>query len=68
MELGEMSLKYVVDMIGSERIVYASDYPHEPTHEDLTEELPAFLASPDFSDEVKRNLVNNNTRKLYRIS
>ncbi len=68
MELGEQSMKYVVDMIGSERIIYASDYPHEPTHEDLTEELPAFLASPDFSDEVKANVVYNNTKSLYRIS
>ena len=68
MELGETSLKYVVDMIGSERIIYASDYPHEPTHEDLTGELPEFLASPDLSDEAKSNIVYNNTRNLYRIS
>ena len=68
MELGETSLKYVVDMVGSERIIYASDYPHEPTHEDLTGELPEFLASPDLSDEAKRNIVYNNTRNLYRIS
>ncbi len=68
MELGERSFKYVVEMIGSERIIYASDYPHEPTQEDLTEELPAFLASSDYSDEVKANVVYNNTKKLYRIS
>ncbi len=68
MELGETSLKYVVDMVGSERIIYASDYPHEPTHADLTGELPEFLASPDLSDEAKRNIVYNNTRNLYRIS
>jgi len=68
MELGETSLKYVVDMVGSERIIYASDYPHEPTHEDLTGELPEFLASPDLSDEAKSNIVYNNTRNLYRIS
>jgi predicted TIM-barrel fold metal-dependent hydrolase len=67
MELGESSLKYVVDMIGSERIIYASDYPHEPTHEDLTEELPAFLANPDYADDVKTNVVYNNTKALYRI-
>ncbi len=68
MELGESSFKYVVDMVGSERIIYASDYPHEPTHEDLTGELPAFLASPDIADQVKRNVVYNNTRNLYRIA
>ena len=68
MELGERSLKYVIDMIGSERIINASDYPHEPTMEDLTTELPEFLASPDFSDQVKQNLVYNNARNLYRIN
>ena len=68
MELGESSLKYVIDMVGSERIIYASDYPHEPSMEDLTAELPAFLANPDFSDEVKSNLVYNNAKTLYRIS
>ena len=67
MELGEKSLKYVLDMIGSERIIYASDYPHEPSYEDLTTELPAFLSDPAYSDEVKANLVYNNTRSLYRI-
>ena len=67
MELGESSLKYVIEMIGSERIIYASDYPHEPTLEDLTTELPAFLANPEFSDQVKTNLVYNNAKNLYRI-
>ena len=60
-------MKYVVDMIGSERIIYASDYPHEPSTEDLTSELPEFLENPDISDEAKANIVNNNARNLYRI-
>lgn len=68
MELGERSLKYVVDAMGSERIIYASDYPHEPSHEDLTTELPEFLSSPGYSDEVKANIVYNNTKRLYGIA
>ena len=68
MELGERSLPLVVDMIGSERIVYASDYPHEPSFEDLTTELPEFLASQSLSAEAKANVVNNNARRLYRIN
>lgn len=68
MELGEKSLKYVIDSCGSERIIYASDYPHEPTYEDMTAELPEFLENPDYSDEVKTNLVYNNARKLYGIN
>lgn len=68
MELGESSVKYVIDMIGSERIFYASDYPHEPTMEDITTELPEFLDNNDISDEAKQNLVCNNAKNLYRIS
>ncbi len=68
MELGERSLPLVVDMIGSERILYASDYPHEPSFEDLTTELPEFLKSDTLSSEAKANVVNNNARRLYRIA
>jgi predicted TIM-barrel fold metal-dependent hydrolase len=67
MELGESSVPYVVQTVGSERIIYASDYPHEPSHEDLTTELPEFLARNDLSDQVKANLVHNNAKRLYRI-
>ena len=55
-------------MIGSERILYASDYPHEPSFEDLTTELPEFLKSDGISAEAKANIVNNNARRLYRIN
>ena len=67
MELGEASLPHIIDMVGSERIIYASDYPHEPSYEDLTAELPEFLASNNVTDEAKANIVYNNTKRLYRI-
>ena len=67
MELGEMSLKYVIDLMGHERIFYASDYPHEPSTEDLTSELPEFLENPDISDEAKQNIVYHNARDFYHI-
>ena len=68
MELGESTLPYVIEKIGSESIIYASDYPHEPTMEDITTELPEFLSGDTISDEAKQNLVYNNARNLYRIS
>jgi predicted TIM-barrel fold metal-dependent hydrolase len=67
LELGESSLKYVIDMIGSQRLVYASDYPHEPSYEDLTTDLPEFLADPAISAEAKSNIVYNNVKALYGI-
>ena len=66
-EMGERALKYVVDMMGSERILYASDFPHEPTEEDLMTDVPAFLDNPDFDDTVKANVLYNNARRFYGI-
>ena len=67
MELGETGLKYTIDAIGSERILYASDYPHEPTEEDLTTELPEFIDSNEYSEAVKRNLLYNNMINFYQL-
>jgi predicted TIM-barrel fold metal-dependent hydrolase len=66
-ELGEKGLKYAVDAIGSERIMYASDYPHEPTEEDLAADLPDFLADSDYSDTVKTNVVYKAAKRFYRL-
>ena len=68
MELGERGLKYAIDAMGSERILYASDYPHEPTEEDLTTELPEFIASNDYSEAVKKNLLYNNMINFYQLA
>lgn len=68
MELGEANLKYTVDAIGPDRILYASDYPHEPTEEDLTTELPEFLESNAFSDEIKQKLVYDNMIAFYGLN
>ena len=68
MELGERNLKYTIDAIGPDRILYASDYPHEPTEEDLTTELPEFLESNEFSNEIKRKLVHDNMISFYNLN
>ena len=67
MELGEKNLKYTIDAIGPDRILYASDYPHEPTEEDLTTELPEFLESEEFSREIKSKLVHDNMINFYNL-
>ena len=68
MELGESALKYAIDAMGPDRILYASDYPHEPTEEDLTTELPEFLESNEYSDEIKRKLVHDNMISFYNLN
>lgn len=66
-EMGEVGLKYALDAIGSDRILYASDFPHEPTEEDLTSDLPMFLSNDTYSDEIKRKIAGKNAKTLYGI-
>lgn len=68
MELGEKSLKYAIDMMGSDRILYASDYPHEPTEEELVADVPTFIDNPDFDDTVKKNCLYDNQKRFYNLS
>ncbi|HEY5608159.1 MAG TPA: amidohydrolase family protein, partial [Alphaproteobacteria bacterium] len=69
MELGEreLSLKYALDAIGSERILYASDYPHEPTDEAIKNELDEFVESNQYSQQVKQNLLYTNMKRFYNL-
>ena len=68
LELGEKSLKYAIEaMGGSERILYASDYPHEPNEDDLSGDVPDFLANPDYDDTVKKNILYDNQLRFYRL-
>ena len=66
-EMGENSLKYVIDAIGSDRIIYASDFPHEPSDEQIEGDVPDFLADTRYTDEVKHKILSANAKKLYGI-
>jgi predicted TIM-barrel fold metal-dependent hydrolase len=67
-EMGEKSMKHVMDFYGTDRIIYASDFPHEPTEEDMTADVPDFLASNDFSQEEKGKVLYHNARNLYGLN
>ena len=69
MELGErdLSLKHCIDAIGSERILYASDYPHEPTDAAIKSELEEFIESNQYSQQVKQNLLYRNMKRFYNL-
>ena len=66
-EMGESSLKYVVDAVGADRVIYAPDFPHEPTEDDLTADVPDFLANNEYSMEVKSKVLYHNSKTLYGI-
>jgi predicted TIM-barrel fold metal-dependent hydrolase len=55
-------------MAGPDRILYASDFPHEPTEEDLTGDVPEFLEREEFDDDVKAKILYRNAKRLYGIA
>jgi uncharacterized protein len=67
-EMGERALKYTVDMMGAERIFYASDFPHEPTEEALMSDIPEFLDRNDIDEQTKAKILYHNARRFYAIA
>jgi predicted TIM-barrel fold metal-dependent hydrolase len=67
-ELEEKSLKYVIDAIGPDRLLYTSDFPHEPTEDAIAAAVPAFIKDAPYSDEIKRKILYKNSARLYHIT
>jgi predicted TIM-barrel fold metal-dependent hydrolase len=61
-EPDEELLPYVLDMIGEDHVVYASDMPHEECRENPAREL---LQRQDLSETARHKIVGANARRLY---
>ena len=59
----EPSIKYVVDYIGDDNIVFNTDYPH-PDAPATNEPLANMMEQP-LSDETKRKILWDNSVKIY---
>ena len=62
-ELEESTLPYVIQRIGAEKLLYASDYPHWDTEWPHT--VRAVLARDDVSDADKRRILGDNPQHFY---
>jgi len=67
LELGESSTAHIIDTIGADKLLYASDYPHEPPEEEILEDVPKFIQTSGLSDEVMEKILCHNARRFYRI-
>jgi predicted TIM-barrel fold metal-dependent hydrolase len=63
-ELWEPMLPHVIERIGEDLIIYASDYPHEP---DLAQVIRKFEARKDLSDTAKRKILSDNGKRFYNM-
>jgi hypothetical protein len=64
-EADERELAHVVDVIGDDWIVFASDYSHFDSRWPGASE--PIVKHPKLSDVTKRKILNDNARRLYRL-
>jgi len=65
-EPDEEGLSHTVDVLGSERIVFASDYPHGDC--DFPHSVTKFRKRTDISDEIKEKILWKNPARLYGLA
>ena len=66
-ELAERQvLPLALSVVGEDRFLYASDFPHEPDDE-IMEVLEAFLAREDVSQSAKQKILCDNIEALYTL-
>ena len=63
----ETSLKHVTEVIGEDRLMFPSDYPHERVYGEFLKDIPELLARPELSDQVKQKILYDNAKVFYRI-
>lgn len=63
---GERSLRYAIERLSDEVILYASDYWHE-TPPEIVEDIEILRNRDDLSDDNKRNIFRNNTIRFYEL-
>jgi len=59
-------LPLALSVVGEDRFVYASDFPHE-SEATVQRALHGFLARQDVSDGAKRRILYDNVLALYRL-
>lgn len=63
-EVEDTLLPQVIDLIGEDHIIFGSDMPHGDRERFAAKTL---LARPDLGDTVKRKILTDNPRRLYRL-
>jgi predicted TIM-barrel fold metal-dependent hydrolase len=54
-------------VIGADRLMFPSDYPHERVYGEFLKDIPELLARPELSDDTKQKILYDNAKEFYRI-
>ena len=66
-EGNESALSYVIERIGAQACMFASDFPHEIPMEDALHEINEILERKDINDKHKSMILGENAKKFYKI-
>ena len=66
-EVEERTLPNVVELLRSDVILWASDFPHERERDQFGGDIPHLRARDDLSAEVKRHILCENPERFYRL-
>ncbi len=66
-EGNERSLAYSVERVGPTPFMFCSDFPHEITMENCTEEIDEILERTDLDDDAKTGILRENARAFYKL-
>jgi len=66
-EVEERTLPYVLELVGEDKIFFASDFPHERQRADFLHDIPEFVERTDIPDTVKEKILFHNARRFYRL-
>jgi predicted TIM-barrel fold metal-dependent hydrolase len=64
-EVEERALPFALEQMGADQILFASDYPHERSHQEYLRDIPEFLERSDLSDTAKRKILRDNPLRFY---
>jgi predicted TIM-barrel fold metal-dependent hydrolase len=67
LEVEEAAVPFVIERMGAQHVLFASDYPHERSHGEYMGDLPELLGREDISDEAKRKILYENPKRLYQL-
>jgi predicted TIM-barrel fold metal-dependent hydrolase len=62
-ETDESTLPYVIERVGADQLLYASDYPHWDS--DWPHTVESLLGRDDVSDAYKRQILGENPQRFY---
>jgi predicted TIM-barrel fold metal-dependent hydrolase len=66
-EGNEAALSYVIERIGPQACMFASDFPHEIPVEDAMHEINEILERKDIKDKDKEMILGGNARRFYGL-